>query len=70
MELKLSVSRPERLQGGVDITLDSFLALTLPGGRLGAKSSNLAKVREFLWCLKYYSNNVQSLLVLKYFWYF
>jgi hypothetical protein len=69
-ELKLSVSRPKSLKGGVDIRFNSFLALAPPGGGLGAKSSNLARAREFVWCLKYYSDNVQSLLVLKYFWYF
>lgn len=68
MELKLSVSMPKRLKGGVDIRLDSFLALALPGGGLGVKSSNLARAREFL--CKYYSDNGQSLLVLKYFRYF
>jgi hypothetical protein len=31
-ELKLSVSMPKGLKGGVDIRLDSFLALALPGG--------------------------------------
>lgn len=69
-ELKLSASMPKRLKGGVDIRLDSFSALALPGGVLGTKSSNLARAREFVWCLKYYSDNMQSLLVLKYFWYY
>jgi len=62
-ELKLSVFIPNRLKGGVDIRLGSFLALALPGGGLGAKSSNLARARQFVWSLKYYSDNVQSLLV-------
>jgi hypothetical protein len=50
-ELKLSVSVSKRLKGGVDIRLDSFLDLALPGGGLGTKSSNLARAREFVWCL-------------------
>jgi hypothetical protein len=50
-ELKLSMSMPKRLKRGADIWLDSFLVLTLPGGRLGAKSSNLARAKEFVWCL-------------------
>jgi hypothetical protein len=69
-ELKLSVPMPQRLIRGVEASIDSFLALALPGGELGAKSLNLAKARGFVWCLKYYYDNVHSLLVLKYFCYF
>jgi hypothetical protein len=69
-ELKLSVSMPKRLIGGAEVWLDSFLALALPGGELGAKSLNLLRARRFVWRLKYCSDNVHSLLLLKYFSYF
>jgi hypothetical protein len=70
MERRPPGSTPKSPKGGVDIRFDPFLSLALPGGGLGAKSSNLARARQFVWCIKYYSDNVQSLLVLKYFWYF